>query len=455
MVCTQRRILTMRLVVAIAALSLVLSSPARSQTIETPVPFDSARRMLAITSDVADRLGLRPPAWPVSGAYREARLFSVAPSGGFTLVVERPTGAFERFTISDAARASLSGVVDAAILASGGLSARGVPAVVVSDPIGNRFAGRLTVLSAIAYGPLAASLADEGPGAAALYLATTGLTFFASYGAAQQNQFTRAQADLASDLGLASGAGGYLLGYAGSGRGEDKGVRALALGSAFAGTITGAVVGKGMTDAEAHGTTLGIEVGAATGLAISRALTDNGRVAAATVVATGAIGLPLGLMYARRAPYTVTAGDAESVGLSGLIGAAWSATTLGDSPTDRRVAATLGTGYVLGALIGDLTIARDLNLTRSQSNVLKVGALAGGLVGAVIPVLAEDVQPAVAFAAVAGGATLAVATLAGSFPQTSLALGPVGRMRWSFSPSGLFGLKSRRPGLYPLGRVTF
>jgi len=445
----------MRLAVAVAALSLVLSVPARSQTIETPVPFDSARRVLAITSDMADRLGLRSPGWPVTGAYREVRLFSVSPSGGFTLVVERTSGALERFTISDAARASLGGVVDAAISASGGLAGRGSSASVVSDPIGNRFAGRLTVLSAIAYGPLAASLADEGSGAAALYLATTGLTFFASYAAAQQNQFTRAQADLASDLGLAAAAGGYLVGYAGSGDSENKGVRALALGAAFAGTITGAVVGKGLTDAEAHGITLGTEVGAATGLAISRALSDNGRVAAAGVVAAGAVGLPLGLMYARHAPYTVTAGDAELVGWSGLIGAAWSATTLGDSPSDRRVAATLGTGFVLGSLIGDFAIARPLNLTRSQANVLKVGALAGGLVGAAIPVLAQDIDPAVGFAAVAGGATLAVATLAGSFPKTSLALGQPGRLQWSLSPAGLFGLTSRRPGLYSLGRVSF
>lgn len=446
----------MRLAVAVAALSLVLSSPARSQTIETPVPFDSARRVLAITSDMADRLGLRPPAWPVTGAYREARLYSVSPPGGFTLVVERPSGALERFTISDAARASLGGVVDAAISATGGLAGRGSPTVVASDPIGNRFAGRLTVLSAIAYGPLAASLADEGSGATALYLATTGLTFFASYAAAQQNQFTRAQADLASDLGLAAGAGGFLLGYAGTGNSEDKGIRALALGTAFAGTLTGAVVGKGMTDAEAHGITLGIEVGAATGLALSRALSDNGQAAAATVVAGGAIGLPIGLMYARRAPYTVTPGDAESVGLSGLIGAAWSATTLGDSPSERRVAATLGTGYVLGALAGSFAIARPLNLTRSQANVLKVGALAGGLVGAAIPVLAEDIDPAAGFAAIAGGATLAVAALAGSFPKTALAMGQQpGRLKWSFSPTGLLGLKSRRPGLYPLGRLTF
>lgn len=425
----------MRLAAVVVALSLVSSVPTRAQTIETPVPFDSARRVLSISSDMAERLGLRAPGWPVTGAYRAARLYAVTPAGGFTLVVERPSGALERTSLGVLERAALSGVIDAAIAANGGLTERAAPSEVGSDPVGNAFARRLTLLSAVAYGPLAASLAADGPGAAALYLATTGLTFFASYGAAQRNQFTRAQADLASDLGLAAGVGGYLLGYAGGGDSEDKGIRALALGSALAGTVVGAVAGKGMTDADAHSTTLGIEIGAATALALSRAFSENDRLAAATVVAGGAIGLPLGVMYARRASYTVTAGDAEAVGVAGLIGAAWAATTLGDSPSERRVMATLASGYVAGAVVGDVALARPFNFTRSQTNLLKIGALAGGLIGAAIPVLAEDVDPAVGFAAVAGGASIAVAALVGSFPKTDLA----GNLRLGLSPRGLTG----------------
>src|SRR4051794_2528430 len=84
-----------RLAISILCLTTT-SAVARAQVVETPIPFDSARRVLAVTPAVADRFHLSGPAWTVQGEYREARLYSVDPGGGFVLVVQRLSGALER-----------------------------------------------------------------------------------------------------------------------------------------------------------------------------------------------------------------------------------------------------------------------------------------------------------------------------------------------------------------------
>ena len=54
---------------------LVTAAPLAAQVTETPVPFDSAGRIVSINEPLANRLGLTPPAWPVTGAFVEAKLF--------------------------------------------------------------------------------------------------------------------------------------------------------------------------------------------------------------------------------------------------------------------------------------------------------------------------------------------------------------------------------------------
>jgi len=143
-----------------AGLLLVVARVVPAQTIETPAPFDSAARLFVITPGVATRLGLVAPAWPVGGEYIDARLYSVSPTGGFVLVARTPSGVFQRFSLSPAERASLQAAIDAAVVASGRPGAD--VGSDVSEPAGNGFARHLTVLGALAYGPLAASLADDG-----------------------------------------------------------------------------------------------------------------------------------------------------------------------------------------------------------------------------------------------------------------------------------------------------
>src|SRR5690348_13893835 len=138
---------------------LALTRVAPAQTVETPAPFDSAARLFVITPGVATRLGLSAPTWRPTGQYVDARLYSVNPGGGFVLVAREQSGAFQRFPLSDAERTTLQQVIDAAVVASGRPGAD--VGTDVSEPAGNGFARHLTVLGALAYGPLAASLAGD------------------------------------------------------------------------------------------------------------------------------------------------------------------------------------------------------------------------------------------------------------------------------------------------------
>ncbi|HEY0929008.1 MAG TPA: hypothetical protein VGE27_03730 [Gemmatimonas sp.] len=56
-------------------LQSAIATPPRAQStpiIETVVPFDSAGRITTITRQLVSRLSLTAPAWPVTGAFREA-----------------------------------------------------------------------------------------------------------------------------------------------------------------------------------------------------------------------------------------------------------------------------------------------------------------------------------------------------------------------------------------------
>jgi hypothetical protein len=437
-----------------------------AQTVERPQPFDSAQRVVAVTPSLAQRLGLSSPRWPAHGDYREARLYSVEPGGGFVLVVEQPSGALERFVLSDAERSTLRSVIDSAMSVSGRPTAESA-ADITSEPAGNAFARRQTALAAVVYGPLAASLADDPAVGGALYLAVTGGTFFASYGAAQSMTFTRAQSTLAADLGLSSAADGWLLGYAASGN-SDKPVRATALIAGVVGTIAGASLAERLSDAEAHAAYRGIQTAAATTLAAVSAVGLTNRATAASVALFTPVGYAIGVRYPRRATYTVTAGDVDAVGTSGFVGAVVGAAALGqvDHPSDRVIGGLLASGFVLGELVGDWALARPYDLTEAQANLLNIGAGAGALVGVAIPVLASSENGTFIGGAAATGAILGMSVIAGTFHSRQQS-GPAGSPRRSsnrsgsdgfhlgFSPASLAGAFAGIPGNHVLARLTF
>ena len=454
----------MRLLVVASAV-LALSAAVRragAQTVETPIAFDSAQRVTAVTPALAERLHLAQPVWPVLGEYREARLYRVSPAGGFVLVAARAGGTFERFALQADQVTALRAAIDAAMTATGRPSGDLVPDI--SEPAGNGFARHLTVLSALAYGPLAASLASDPKAGGALYLLTTGGAFFISYDAAQSGHITRAQSDLATNLGLATGLAGWGIGFAAAGN-SDKGVRGAALASALVGTIAGASLGRTMTDAEAHGAIVGIESAAAATWALASAAGASDRATAGIVAGSELIGFPLGVAYPRHASYHVTAGDLNGLQTAGLVGVLYGAALGGRSgASSRQLGIALGSSYVAGALVGDLAIARPLDLSTSEANIGTVGALAGSLIGLAVPVLAGSRDNAFVFGAAAVGATLGLsAALAIAKPSRGrLSDGrraesrtKDSRLRIDATPPALLGILRHRPGAYPLVRLAF
>jgi len=453
----------MRSIVALLV-ATVSAAALRAQTIETPVPFDSARRVMAVTPTVAERLQLGGPSWPVRGDYRETRLYAVSPAGGFMLVILRPDGAMERLPLSTSERAALADAIDASMARAGRPSAE-LAANTVSEPAGNAFARHQTFLAAAAYGPLAASLADDGSVAGAAYLAVTGLTFFISYGAAQTNHFTRAQSDLAGDLGLAGGGAGYLFAYSATGN-SDKGVRGIALASAVVGTVAGAGLGRTLSDAEAHAATLGIESAAAFALAASSIAGAPGRGTAAAVGAVGlGLGYPIGVRYPRRVGYSVTAGDVEATSTVGIVAGLFGAAVLGhiDNPSARQISSYVAPAYLAGIFIGDRMLARPFDLTQAQANILRVGAEDGGLIGLVVPVVAKNDNQALIFGSAGVGAALGMVAIASGFHPATESIARVGsagasggsRVRLTLAPAGILATLGGARGTRTVASITF
>lgn len=459
-----------QLALAGAALTLcVFAHRAPAQSIETPVAFDSAQRLMIITPGLVERLSLTQPVWPITGDYRDARLYRIDPTGGFVLVAARDSGVFERFPLRDDQLAALRAAINAAVALAG--RPVGELAGAGSEPAGNTFARHLTLLSALIYAPVTASLASDPSGAGALYLAVTGGTFFISYSAAQSERITRAQSDLAVNLGLAMGLAGWGGGYAATGN-SDKGVRTLALGSALVGTVAGASLGRGMTDAEAQGAMAGMETVAAATWAVSSATGAGNRAAAGLSAASEVVGFPLGVAYPRHAKYRVTAGDVNALQTAALIGTLYGAAATPKSARARELGIALGSTYAAGALLGDLAIARPFDLTTSEANIGTVGAIAGGLIGLAIPVLAKSDDNTLVFGAAAAGATLgfsAALAIANPLRAPHMRLSGMrfgdgqlresaehrSRLRINAMTSGLVGLIQRRPGVYPFLRITF
>jgi hypothetical protein len=437
-------------------LALAAFSRAGAQATETPVPFDSAHRVLVITPALAERLHLADPTWPVRDEYRDVHLYSSS-QGGFVLVALLPTGSLRRYELTEAQRVALGAAIDAAMATSG--RPIGQIGAEPSEPAGNGYARKMTVLTALGYAPLAASLSEDGTVAGVTYVLTTGAGFFISYGAAQSGQITRAQGDLSANLGVAAGAAGLGVGYAATGNG-DRGVRAIALGSGLVGTIAGIGLGHHLTDAEVHSATLGIEGTAAAAWSIAAAAGAQGRGMAAIVAASEPLGCVVGLQYPRMASYSVTAGDVNAMQTAGLIGGLVGGALIGSHPSPRLTGVALGTGYVAGLLVGDGAIARPFDLTTTDANLITIGAVAGGVMGLAIPLLAQTGNGSVVSGSAAAGATLGMSLVFGAtnFRRAGEIVPAPDRppSRLSIGPGlGALGLAVRAPGRYPVIRFTF
>lgn len=450
---TPPRASAVRLRVVSAALALALSVVGErlgaQQSVERPVPFDSAGRVLTITPRFVERFKLGAP-WAVTGAFVEARLYARS-DGGFVLVVQRADGSLERTLIDEAHRQQLGAVLTGALATTGGVATIGEGANVLSEPAGSAFTRNMTVAGATIWGPAIAAMVDEYPAAAAAYLGTVGAAFFVSSGIARSGEISRAQNHMASDGAARGAAMGQALAVA-LGIDERGGGRpAFLLGGSLALAASGYVAGRPMSDGEAHGATWGSTYAAAVtagALGLAGAWKSGGNEGAlATTVGAALAGYPFGLRWVRRSRYAITSGDVSAIQTTSIIGAAAAATALGNGANERLVAGVLTGGFVLGAGVGAISVARPYDMTESQANQVNLGALAGGLIGLALPTLAQaDDARAYLGAAAIGSSIGMAATLNMVSPRPGAGRRASQGARLRVTPWNLVGLAGGRAG---------
>jgi len=400
------------------ALLVALPLPLAAQVTERPVAFDSVGRVPSITPPLAERLRLGPPLWPVLGSFVNAQLFTKS-TGGYTLVVVRPDGAFDRYDLSGESAEALRAVV-ATALASGARAGVGEQTTVASDPAGNAFVRNQALLGVILYGPSAAAVLASATRSASGPLAAELITASAAFTAAlaRRNMLppvTTAQNRLSTHAALRGAAIGDAIVYAAGALDDGRAGGGALLAGSIGGTLLGLHYARNMTDAEAASSGFGADFTAAASLGVlgtAGALDRESSARPAAVVASAAMlaGYALGPMYPRRAGYTVTDGDVRAMSLTTTIGIAGAAIPFigRGRPDSRALAATLTAGMVAGALTGDRLMVRPRDHTSSEATLLWTGASVGASLGGGVAALGNaSMRPAWALAV--GGALLGTA----------------------------------------------
>lgn len=454
--------MSIRRLATIGALLSLAATGLNAQVVERPVPFDSAGQLVAITPYIADRAALRAPWWPVSGEFTEARLYTVNDST-YVLTVGRKTGVVERYTISAADRDAIRAIVSR------------LPREVITarNDAHNSFVKNQTLLGLAVYGPtFAGAISDNGAGATAGYLVVAGGTFFAASEISRRMFISRAQSDLAFNMGhngaLAGWAAMYLV------KATDRAQSA----GAFVGGLTGAALGVGlgrnMTEADAVGAAFGSDFGALVAWGATEAIRGkedctfddvtfqqtcrrsfSDRAEVTLVLASGIIGYPLGLLYPRNARYHVTPGDIQTLWSTAILGMSAAGTLLGDHSSGRAVATSLTAGGVIGVIAGDRFLVQRFDHSRTDGGRVALGTVAGGLMGAGIATLFDLDNPNPHF--VLGMAT--VGGLAGIIASERYLDPPADagqrRLSVTFNPASLAMLATRTPGNHALINVRF
>ena len=456
----------MRRLAAIGALFFfaVIARPAQSQVIERPVAFDTGGLVTVMTPFIAAQAGLRPPWWPVSGEFSEARMFTTNDST-FVLAVTRRTGVVERYSITaldrDAIRATVS-KLPREVLARRGGDAR------------NAFIRGQTILGLLLYAPaFSAAISEQNAGIAAGYLVVAGGTFFAASEISRRMSITRAQTDLAFNMGHNIGFAGSALMYLFGA--NDRAQAAGAFVGGLSGVALGLGIGRGMSESDANGAAFGSDVGALIGLGIALALRGESscqfapqtqspvckgprlsdKAVTAIALGSGLIGYPLGLLYPRNAVYNVTPGDIQTLWPSIGVGVLTGAALLKDSPSEGAVAAVLTTGGILGIVLGDRLFVRPSDHSRADGGRVTLGAFAGGLMGAGVAALTNTSDPNthLVFGLAAAG-MLAGSIAADRYVQPDPdARNP--RLRVTFNPASIALIAARASGNHSLINVRF
>lgn len=453
----------MRRLATIGALLLFPALRLHAQVIERPVPFDNGGLVTVMTPFIADRAGLRPPWWPVSGEFTEARLFT-ANDSTYVLAVTRRTGVVERYSLSGTDRDAIGAVV----------SRLPRETIMARTDARSAFIRGQTLLGLFVYGPaFAGAIGDNAGSQSAGYLVVAGGSFFAASEISRRMFIARPQADLSTNMGLNGALVGwgttYLLG-AGD-RGQFAG--------AFIGGLTGAALGvriaRNMTEADAVGAAWGSDIGALIAFGTMEALRGeetctfdpvnftetcrgrrlSDRAEVATILGAGIIGYPLGVLYPRNAAYNVTAGDVQILASTTALGAGAGIALLNKNTTYSHAAVMATVGGVLGMMAGDRFLVRRYDHDRAEADRIALGTGAGALMGAGIAALGKSSREnphVIGGLAVGGGLAGLIITERYLRPNPDAGRR---RLRVTFNPASIPLVAARTPGNHSLINVRF
>lgn len=453
----------------------VVSARASAQVVERPEPFDSAGRVQAVTPTIAARLQLQPPAWRITGDYRDARLYAGS-DGGWVIVVTRRDGTQERYAITAADRDYLRaktanlppGLVEQISTTVSATAREGLQTIERPSARG-AFIATQSLLGLTVYAPsFAYAVTNENAGRVATYLLVAGGTYFAAASLSRDMRITPPQNVLATQMALSGGAAGWAVAYAADASKDGRAAGIFA--GSLAGTAAGLWLGRDMTSAGAMAASSGSNglalvaagIMAATGTLDEKADGGEPRAAALGLVAAGALGYPLGARYARTRAYNVTGGDVGTLWVAGGIGTAAAGTILAavDTESDEAIYLGLTGGLVTGVLAGDRLLVRRFDHSWSQAATVAAGAVGGGLMGAGVAVLVDqdDPHPAVVLGLLTAGAAAGVGA-ADWLTSTPADAGPTrtgaAPRRVRIDPTALAMAAGRVPGRHALVSVSF
>lgn len=337
------------------------------------------------------------------------------------------------------------------------------------------FVRNQTLLGLGVYGPAFATMVSEKPATRiASYMVMAGGTFFAANELAQLMEITPARQLLSTRMAIRGAGAGLAFGVETNLVGSEVGASTLIGG--LGGTAVGLAVGGGLTEGEAQAMVVAHDLAAASMLAITyithpsdgdgagRQMSASTRVLVPMVAGWG--GYALGRLYAGRATYEVTAGDALLLWLGAGIGATAAGTFIAENdPGTATVAGTVLIGGLAGVWMADRLLVRRFDHSRADGAFVALGGGAGALMGIGIGVLASgqvERGSAATFALGALGASAGV-WLTERYAQPPRDQGrryDLGRAearsdRVQFNPVSALAAATGAPGVHPILRLTF
>jgi len=383
-------------------------------------------------------------------------------TGAFVIEVQRADGTRDRYAVSANDAAALRAEVSATMARVGRVVGE-EGANSITEPARGAFVRNQMLLSALMYSPAVAALTHDATAGATLYLLGIGGSFFALTDLSRRTTITKAQNTLATDGALRATGLLFATYHAfGTRPSSDLGAATVLIGG-IGGSIVGYQLGRGLTPGEAKAMSFGSTLAGLTALGVGGAvglLADDGRGATALSVVGGISGYALGRSYPRRAAYSVTSGDIQMLGVSGLLGIMTAGLPMihRDTPDLPATSALLTAGMLAGVWVGDRVFVRPFDHTDADANLVALGTVAGGLIGAAPPTLAQSENRTAYLLSITAGAALGTwgAEMLVSPRRAGANTRRVGSAnRVQFDPAALALTALRRPGAYSVLRLSF